>query len=157
MSCEGRVIGVPFWGFKILWEASMSNCASNTAALLKGTCTAIWSPSKSALKAVVTNGCSCIALPSINFGWNAWIDKRCNVGARFSNMGWPLKIFSRISQITASFLSTSFLADLTVLTIPLSISLRIMNGLNNSAAISFGNPHSCNFNSGPTTITERPE
>ena len=50
-----------------------------------------------------------------------------------------------------------FFADLTVFTIPLSINLRIINGLNNSAAISFGKPHSYNFNSGPTTITERPE
>ena len=56
-----------------------------------------------------------------------------------------------------SLRSTNFLADLTVLTIPLSMSLRMMNGLNNSAAISFGKPHSFNFKSGPTTITERPE
>ena len=33
----------------------------------------------------------------------------------------------------------------------------IIKGLYNSAAISFGNPHSYNFNVGPTTITERPE
>ena len=32
-----------------------------------------------------------------------------------------------------------------------------MNGLYSSAAISFGNPHSKSFNSGPTTITERAE
>ena len=50
-----------------------------------------------------------------------------------------------------------FLADLTVLTIPLSINLRITNGLYSSAAMSFGKPHSNNFISGPTTITERAE
>ena len=54
-------------------------------------------------------------------------------------------------------LITSFLALFTVFTMPLSISLRMINGLNNSAPISFGKPHSCNFKSGPTTITERPE
>ena len=98
-----------------------------------------------------------MALPSTNLGWKACIDKRCNVGARFNITGCPFNIFSKISQIIASFLSTNFLADFTVFTIPLSINLRMINGLNNSADISFGNPHSCIFNSGPTTITERPE
>ena len=37
-------------------------------------CTAIWSPSKSALKAEHTNGCNRIAFPSINTGSNAWIE-----------------------------------------------------------------------------------
>src|SRR2546427_99931 len=32
-----------------------------------------------------------------------------------------------------------------------------MNGLNSSSAIFLGSPHWCNFSSGPTTITERPE
>ena len=36
-----------------------------------GTWTAIWSPSKSALNAVQTSGCSWIALPSISTGSNA--------------------------------------------------------------------------------------
>ncbi len=66
-------------------------------------------------------------------------------------------MFSNISQTTASLRSTIFLADLTVLTIPRSRSFLIMNGLNNSAAIPLGNPHSLSFKSGPTTITERPE
>ena len=157
MSWEGRVIGVPFCGFKILCEANINNCASKIAALLNGKCTAIWSPSKSALNEEQTKGCNWIAFPSINFGWNAWIDKRCKVGARFNKIGWPFNIFSKISQTTASFFSTNFLADLTVFTMPLSINLRIINGLKSSAAMSFGNPHSCNFISGPTTITERPE
>jgi len=59
--------------------------------------------------------------------------------------------------MTGSFLSTIFFADFTVLTIPLSVSFLIINGLYNSAAISLGIPHSCIFNSGPTTITERAE
>jgi hypothetical protein len=33
----------------------------------------------------------------------------------------------------------------------------MMNGLNNSIAMFCGNPHSCRRNSGPTTMTERPE
>ena len=98
-----------------------------------------------------------MALPSISFGWNAWIPNLWSVGALFNKTGWPTKTFSRISQITGSFLSTNFFADFTVLTIPLSINFLIMKGLNNSAAMSFGKPHSCIFSLGPTTITDLPE
>jgi len=56
-----------------------SSCASSDS----GTCTAIWSPSKSALNAAQTKGCSWIALPSISTGSNAWMPRRCSVGARF--------------------------------------------------------------------------
>ena len=56
MSWEGRVIGVPFCGLRILCDDNINNWASKIAALLKGTCTAIWSPSKSALNEEVTNG-----------------------------------------------------------------------------------------------------
>src|SRR6188768_1364696 len=55
--------------------------------------------------------------------YQLWLESLCSVGARFNNTGCPFNIFSRISQMTGSFLSTSFLADLTVLTIPRSISL----------------------------------
>ena len=48
-------------------------------------------------------------------------------------------------------------SDLTVLTIPLSRSFLIINGLYNSAHISFGRPHSCKFRLGPTTITDLAE
>jgi hypothetical protein len=40
---------------------------------------------------------------------------------------------------------------------PRSCSLEKMNGLNNSSAIFFGNPHWCRRSVGPTTMTERPE
>ena len=50
-----------------------------------------------------------------------------------------------------------FLADLTVLTIPLSRSFLMINGLYNSAHMSFGRPHSCKFRLGPTTITDLAE
>ena len=40
---------------------------------------------------------------------------------------------------------------------PSLFSLAYRNGLNNSNAIFFGKPHSCNFRSGPTTITDLPE
>ena len=50
-----------------------------------------------------------------------------------------------------------FLPDLTVFTMPLSINFRTMKGLYSSAAMFLGRPHSCSFNSGPTTITERAE
>ena len=157
MSWDGTVIGDPLAGFNILWEANINNCASNIASGPSGRCTAIWSPSKSALNAVQTSGCNWIAFPSINFGWNAWIPSRWRVGARLRRTGCPFKTFSKISQTTGSFLSIIFFADFTVLTIPLSIILRIIKGLYNSAAISLGRPHSNNFNSGPTTITDLAE
>ena len=141
----------------MLWEAKISNCASKMAAFPKGTWTAIWSPSKSALKAVQTKGWSWIAFPSINLGWNAWIPNLCKVGALFKRTGCPFKTFSKISQTTGSFLSTIFLADFTVFTIPLSIIFLMIKGLNNSAAIPLGSPHSCNFKVGPTTITDLAE
>ena len=157
MSCDGTVIGEPLAGFKILWDANIKSWHSRIASGPSGRCTAIWSPSKSALNAVHTNGCNCMALPSINFGWNACIPNLCNVGALFNNTGWPFKTFSRISQITESLLSIIFLADFTVFTIPLSINFLIIKGLYNSAAILLGNPHSDNFKLGPTTITDLAE
>ena len=157
MSWEGTVIGAPLAGFRMLWLWSINTCVSRIASLLNGRWTAIWSPSKSALNAVHANGCNWIALPSISFGWNACIPRRWSVGARLRRTGCPFITFSRISQITGSLRSTIFFALLTVLTIPRSINLRIINGLYSSAAISFGKPHSPICSSGPTTITERAE
>ena len=141
----------------MLWEESISTWASKIAAAPRGKWTAIWSPSKSALNAAHTNGCNCIAFPSIIFGWKAWIPSLCKVGALLSRTGWPFITFSKISHTTGSFESIIFLADLTVLTIPLSINFLIINGLYSSADISLGKPHSCIFNSGPTTITDLAE
>ena len=141
----------------MLCEANINSWASKIAALPSGTWTAIWSPSKSALNAVHTNGCNWIAFPSISLGWNACIPNLCKVGARLSSTGCPFKTFSRISQTTGSFLSTIFFADLTVFTIPLSIIFLMINGLKSSAAIFFGRPHSCSFRVGPTTITDLAE
>ena len=94
------VIGAPLAGFNTLCEPSISNCASRMAALPRGRWTAIWSPSKSALKAVQASGCNCMALPSMSLGWKAWIPRRCSVGARFISTGCPLMTFSRIPQMT---------------------------------------------------------
>ena len=123
------MIGDPFAGFKILCEASINSCDSKIASGPNGRWTAIWSPSKSALKAVQTNGWTCIALPSINIGWKAWIPNLCNVGALFKRTGCPLRTFSKISHTKGSLLSIIFFADLTVLTIPLSINFLIIKGL----------------------------
>ena len=70
-----------------------SSCASNDS----GTCTAIWSPSKSALNAAHTNGWIRMAFPSTSTGSKAWIPRRCSVGARFRSTGWSWMISSRIS------------------------------------------------------------
>ena len=61
----------------------MSTRASICASTESGTCTAIWSPSKSALKAAQTSGWSWMALPSMSTGSKAWMPRRWRVGARF--------------------------------------------------------------------------
>ena len=66
-------MGSPELGASMLNVLIISFLASNTAILDNGTWTAIWSPSKSALKAVQTRGCTLIALPSMSTGSNAWM------------------------------------------------------------------------------------
>ena len=126
----------------MLCEASINNWDSKIASGPSGRWTAIWSPSKSALNAVHTKGWTCIALPSIKIGWKAWIPSLCRVGALFNRTGCPFKTFSKMSQTNGSLLSIIFFADLTVLTIPLSMSFLTIKGLYNSAAMSLGIPHS---------------
>jgi len=60
----------------MLCEASIRTEASICASGESGMCTAIWSPSKSALKAVQTSGWILMALPSTSTGSNAWIPRR---------------------------------------------------------------------------------
>src|SRR5256886_13273972 len=60
----------------MLLDDSISTCASSCASIDRGTCTAIWSPSKSALKAVQTSGWISIALPSTRIGSKAWMPSR---------------------------------------------------------------------------------
>ena len=87
MSLDGPTIGSPSAGFSKLRDASISSYASSTALGESGTCTAIWSPSKSALNAEHTNGWICIALPSTSTGSKACIPNLCRVGARLSSTG----------------------------------------------------------------------
>ncbi|OPZ39937.1 MAG: hypothetical protein BWY99_01206 [Synergistetes bacterium ADurb.BinA166] len=87
MSCVGVMTGLPLAGESRLLADSISSLASVCASIDSGTWTAIWSPSKSALKAVQTIGCRWMALPSMSTGSNAWIPSLCRVGARFSMTG----------------------------------------------------------------------
>ena len=64
---------------------------------------------------------------------------------------------SSTSQTAGFTRSTMRLALLMLWAKPFSTSWRMTNGLNSSSAIFLGRPHWCSFNSGPTTITERPE
>ncbi len=157
MSCVGVVIGFPLEGEKMLFGASMISLLSSCASTESGTCTAIWSPSKSALNAVQTSGCSRMASPSISTGSNAWIDRRCSVGARFSITVWPLVTSSRTSHTIFSSRSIIFFALRTVWTLPIAFSWRMMNGSNSTSAIFFGSPHWFMRSPGPTTMTLRPE
>ena len=92
--------------------------ASSWDSKLKGICTAIWSPSKSALKAAHTKGCSSIALPSISFASNACIPNLCRVGALFNNTGCSLIMCSKASQTSSLSFSTIFFACLIVVAKP---------------------------------------
>ncbi|CFE48552.1 Uncharacterised protein [Mycobacterium tuberculosis] len=58
MSSRGMANGRPDAGDRMLLEDNIKMRASACASALKGRCTAIWSPSKSALNASHTNGCS---------------------------------------------------------------------------------------------------
>ncbi len=57
MSCDGLMIGLPLDGAKILLVLIINVCASTWASIESGKWTAIWSPSKSALKPLQTSGC----------------------------------------------------------------------------------------------------
>ena len=131
MSWDGVTIGLPSFGPRMLLLASIKCKASSCAALLNGTWTAIWSPSKSALKPVQTSGCKRMARPSTKIGWKAWIPSLCNVGARFNKTGCLLMISSTISKTTSSYLSIILSACLCALATPLFKSSQAINGLNN--------------------------
>ena len=82
MSWVGMVTGRPSAGLRMLLLDSIRMRASACASADSGRCTAIWSPSKSALNAVQTSGWIWMALPSTSCGSKAWMPRRCSVGAR---------------------------------------------------------------------------
>ena len=157
MSSLGTATGLPSCGFNKLFVDNIKYLASDCASNDNGKWIAIWSPSKSALNASQTRGWSLIALPSTNTGSNAWIPSLCSVGARFNITGWSFITSSNIPQTSGFNLSTILFAFLIFWAKPLPTNSFITKGLNNSTAISLGNPHWYIFSSGPTTITERPE
>ena len=116
MSCDGTMMGLPWAGERMLFVLIMSTRASTWASVESGTWTAIWSPSKSALKAVQTSGWSWMALPSMSTGSKAWMPRRCRVGARLRSTGCSRITSSRMSQTSGRSFSTIFLALLMVVT-----------------------------------------
>ena len=112
--------------------------ASACASADRGRWTAIWSPSKSALKAVHTSGWTWMALPSTSTGSNAWMPRRWSVGARLRSTGCSLMTPSSTSQTCGRRLSTMRFADLMFWASSWSTSRFMTNGLNSSSAISFG-------------------
>ena len=76
--------------------------ASACASADSGRCTAIWSPSKSALNAVQTSGWIWMALPSTSCGSKAWMPRRCSVGARLSSTGCSAMTSSSTSHTTGA-------------------------------------------------------
>src|SRR5690606_6028685 len=150
------MIGSPLAGDRMLLVDIISARASSWASRVSGTWTAIWSPSKSALYAAQTSGCSWMALPSINTGSKAWIPRRCSVGARLSSTGRSRMTSGRMAHTSGSSRSTIFLAALMVVARPRCSSLPKMDGLNSSRAIVLGRPHWCSRRLGPTAPVRTP-
>ena len=98
-----------------------------------------------------------MALPSTSTGSNAWMPRRCRVGARFSSTGCSRMTPSSTSQTWGRRRSTMRLADLMFCASSASTSRFITKGLNSSSAISLGRPHWWSLRFGPMTMTERPE
>ena len=157
MSWVGVTSGRPWAGDSTLLADSMSTRLSAWASADSGRWTAIWSPSKSALNAVHTSGWIWMALPSTSTGSNAWMPRRCSVGARFRSTGCSLMTSSSTSHTCGRRRSTMRLADLMFCASSRSTSAFMTNGLNSSSAICLGRPHWCSLSVGPTTMTERPE
>ena len=157
MSRRGMASGRPDAGLRMLLLESISTRASDCASADSGRCTAIWSPSKSALNASQTSGCSWMALPSTSCGSKAWMPRRCSVGARLSITGCSEMTSSSTSHTCERWRSTMRFADLMFCAWLRSTSRFMTKGLNSSSAICLGRPHWCSFSCGPTTMTERPE
>ena len=157
MSRLGVTSGRPWAGLSTLLADSMSTLASAWDSADSGRCTAIWSPSKSALKAAHTSGWIWIALPSTSTGSKAWMPSRCRVGARLSNTGCSWMASSRTSHTCGRRRSTMRLADLMLGANSASTSFFMTKGLNSSRAMILGSPHCWKRSVGPTTITDRPE
>src|SRR3989440_46751 len=100
MSWVGMVTGLPSAGLRMLLVDSIKIRASACASADSGRCTAIWSPSKSALNAAQTSGWIWIALPSTSCGSKAWMPRRCSVGARLSSTGCSRVTSSNTSHTT---------------------------------------------------------
>ena len=98
-----------------------------------------------------------MASPSISTGSNAWIERRCRVGARLSMTVWPRVTSSRMSQTWSSSRSIIFLALRTVWTTPIALRRRMMKGSKSTSAIFLGRPHWFMRRPGPITMTDRPE
>src|SRR3977135_3180135 len=135
MSCVGTATGAPLEGDRMLLAESISTSVCICASMESGTCTAIWSPSKSALNAVQTRGWISMALPSTRMGSKPWMPSRCSVGARFSSTGCSWMTSSRMSHTSGRSFSTYFFAALIDEGMPRSSSLRWIEGLRGDAAL----------------------
>ena len=136
-------MGNPFAGSRMFCVESIRTRASACASGLSGTCTAIWSPSKSALNAAHTSGWTWMALPSTSTGSKAWIPRRCSVGARFRSTGCSLMTSSSTSHTSGRSLSTICLALRMFGASARSTSTFMTNGLKSSTAMRRGRPHWC--------------
>src|SRR5205807_7394811 len=153
MSCDGSATGRPSDGLSTLLDEIMSSRASSWLSNESGTCTAIWSPSKSALNAAHTSGWIRIA-----FAFHQHRLERLDAEAvqrrrAVQEHGVVLDDFLQDLEHLRAFLLHDLLGSLHRLGEPFSTSLGMMKGLNSSTAIAFGSPHWCHLSPGPTTIT----
>ena len=104
------MIGSAEAGDKIFFDGIINSLASACAFSVIGKWTAIWSQSKSALKAEQESGCNCIAFHSIKTGLKAWIESLWRVGALFSKTYFPSITSSKASQTSLLHFSIYFSA-----------------------------------------------
>ena len=156
MSCVGVTSGRPWAGDSTLLADSMSTRLSAWASADSGRCTAIWSPSKSALSG---------AHQRVDLDGLALDQHRLEgLDAQAVQRGRPVEehrvllddLFEDVPHLRRRR-STMRLADLMFWASSRSTSAFMTNGLNSSSAICLGRPHWCSLSVGPTTMTDRPE
>ncbi len=115
MSCDGVMIGLPLAGLKMLFVLIISTVASTWASIESGRCTAIWSPSKSALKPPQTSGVQAdrVALDEHRL---ERLDAHAVERRRAVQQDRVVldHLFEDVPDLRSSFRSSIFLADLIV-------------------------------------------
>ena len=123
--------------------------------MLSGMCTAIWSPSKSALNAEHTSGCSWMALPSPAPARRPGCPGGAGSAHAVQRHRVLLDDLPGCPRPPACRIIDLFFTALMVVAMPIAPGGFMMKG-DSSSAISLGRPHWCSFRLGPTVMTNGP-